>query len=72
MTISPATPMPFAHERYLGRPSCPQCGTTTFAAEASFYSNNGRVRHEWCCDVCDEAFETEVDLTVVVSSSDFR
>lgn len=72
MSFSPAVPMPFAHDRYLGRPSCPRCGTSTFAAEASFYSNSGRVRHAWCCDVCEQAFETEIDLTVLVPLPDFR
>jgi hypothetical protein len=24
--FSPALPMPYAHERYLGRPSCSKCG----------------------------------------------
>jgi hypothetical protein len=62
MPFSPAIPMPFAHERYLGRPSCPHCGEIAIASEATAYSDSGRVRHSWRCDGCDEPFDTEIAL----------
>lgn len=62
MPFSPAMPMPYAHERYLGRPSCPHCGEVAIAAEATAYARDGRARHSWRCDGCDHTFETEVEL----------
>jgi hypothetical protein len=62
MPFSPALPMPYAHERYLGRPSCPHCGEIAIAAEAMEYVRVGRVRYSWHCDGCMKAFDTTVDL----------
>lgn len=62
MTFFPAMPMPFAHERYLGRPSCPHCGEVAIAAEATAYADPGLARHSWQCDRCRRSFDTEVAL----------
>lgn len=61
MAYLPAAPMPFAHESYLGRPSCPRCGEVTIAAEATTVSDTGQAHHHWRCDACGHAFETMVD-----------
>jgi hypothetical protein len=58
----PAAPMKFAHERYLGAPSCPKCGALIAAAEASHYLGRGHIRNMWLCDDCDYDFFTDVKL----------
>ena len=60
MPLSPA--LPFAHERVLGRPSCPRCGQVLDVAEATEFFDPGRARYEWKCDACDLEFETVVRL----------
>jgi predicted RNA-binding Zn-ribbon protein involved in translation (DUF1610 family) len=62
MPFSPALPMPYAHERYLGRPSCPRCGEVAVATEASAYTQPGRIQHSWRCDGCGHRFDTAVSL----------
>jgi transcription elongation factor Elf1 len=62
MPFSPTLPMPYAHERYLGRPSCPKCGEVAVASEKSTYTEAGRIRHSWCCDACGHEFDTAVSL----------
>jgi RNase P subunit RPR2 len=58
-----AIPMRYVHERYLGRPSCPQCGELVMAPRASEYrSDDADIRHVWECDGCDYGFETRIDL----------
>jgi hypothetical protein len=57
-----AVPMSFAHDRYLGRPSCAKCGELIMAPEASEYMKGGRIRHRWSCDRCDYEFETLTTL----------
>jgi len=59
---TPAPPMRFAHERYLGTPSCPKCGVLVATAEASYYMGEGRIRHAWLCHDCDYGFVSEVKL----------
>jgi len=39
---------------------CAQCGNRLFIPEWSEYLDGGRVRHLWCCEACDYAFETTV------------
>ena len=38
-------PMSYAHERYLGRPSCPKCGEMMMAPSASEYRDGCGIRH---------------------------
>jgi hypothetical protein len=57
-------PMRYAHERYLGRPSCPKCGELLMAPEASEYLSGYDIRHRWQCDSCDFQFETLIDLDI--------
>ena len=40
MTLHTAVPMSYAHERYLGRPSCPKCGELIMAPDFSEYLKN--------------------------------
>ena len=60
MPLSPA--LPFAHERALGRPSCPHCGDVLDVAETTEFWAAGCVRHGWKCDNCEHEFETRVRL----------
>jgi|RhiMetdeSRZDD1v2_1073273.scaffolds.fasta_scaffold169039_3 rubredoxin len=62
MPFSPALPMPYEHERYLGRPSCPTCGEGAVVSEKSTYAETGRIRHSWHCDGCGHEFDTAVTL----------
>jgi hypothetical protein len=62
MTLHTAMPMPFAHERYLGRPSCPRCGRLCAVTEISKYEGNGQISHIWQCDGCDREFQTAVNV----------
>jgi transcriptional regulator NrdR family protein len=57
--------MEYAHEEYLGRPSCPKCGKLCAVPEASAYEEADRIRHRWMCDACESEFETAVRLSVV-------
>ena len=47
MTFSLTTPMKYAHERTLGRPSCPRCGVLILVSETSAYVSEDLVRHAW-------------------------
>jgi hypothetical protein len=62
VSLSINTPLRFAHERYLGPPSCPKCGIRITAAEASEYVGDGRICHLWLCDDCDYDFRTLVEI----------
>jgi hypothetical protein len=62
MTPHINVPMSYAHERYLGRPSCPKCGDLMMAPESSEYVKPEDVRHVWLCDGCDYPFETLITL----------
>jgi len=58
MTLHTAVPMSYAHERYLGRPSCPKCGELIMAPDFSEYlKNEASIRH-WSCDGCEYEFKT--------------
>ena len=61
MTLHPAMPMDYAHERYFGRPSCPRCGKLVIAPETSEYMNRGQIRSLWACDKCDHTFQTLIE-----------
>jgi hypothetical protein len=56
-------PMSFAHERYLGRPSCPKCGDLIMAPESSRYRKGGGICHTWLCGGCVYEFETLIEFT---------
>ena len=56
-------PLAFEFRRYLGGPSCPRCGDSLLAAEASQFISEGRVRHFWTCDSCGSQFHTAVAMT---------
>lgn len=60
MTFSPGMPMSYAHERYLGTPSCPKCGQLCIAPERSEYRNESRITHAWLCDECEFEFSTAI------------
>ena len=62
MTPHTAVPMSYAHERYLGRPSCPKCGELIMAPDFSEYlKNEASIRH-WSCDGCEYEFKTLIKL----------
>jgi hypothetical protein len=58
MALHVAMPMSYVHERYFGRPSCPQCGDLMMAPESSEFVSSYDVRHNWICDGCVYQFET--------------
>jgi len=59
MTHQTVAPMSFAHERYLGRPSCPKCGELIMAPNCSEYlKEEAIIRHIWSCDGCNYEFKT--------------
>jgi ribosomal protein S27AE len=60
MPFSPA--LPYAHDRVLGRPSCPRCGRPVVLAEATEFSALGQIRNAWRCDDCEHRFETAIRL----------
>jgi hypothetical protein len=63
MTLPVAVPMSYLHERYFGRPSCPNCGETMMASEHPEFSeclSGDEIRHFWACDRCDNQFDTVV------------
>ena len=62
VSFSLAVPMKYAHERNLGRPSCPRCGVLMIVPEASQYVSEHRVRHAWSCVDCRYDFHTLVEI----------
>ena len=62
MTFHVAVPMSYVHERYFGRPSCPQCGDLVMAPESSEFLRGYDIRHNWVCDECEYLFETLVSF----------
>jgi hypothetical protein len=70
MTIQALGPLPFEFRRYLERPSCPCCGDTLLAAEASALVARGHVRHSWSCDNCGHDFVTAVQLSLATTRPD--
>jgi transposase-like protein len=62
VTFSLTTPMKYAHERTLGRPSCPRCGVLILVSETSAYVSEDLVRHAWSCIDCGYDFHTLVKL----------
>ena len=62
MTFSLTMPMKYAHERTLGRPSCPKCGVLMVVPESSEYVSEDQIRHAWSCDDCSYDFDTLVRL----------
>jgi hypothetical protein len=63
MTLQVVVPMSHLHERYFGRPSCPNCGETMTASEHPEFSeclSGDEIRHFWACDGCDNRFDTVV------------
>jgi hypothetical protein len=63
-------PMSYAHERYLGRPSCPKCGEMMMAPSASEYWSGCGIRHAWVCDACDYGFETLICLDAAAAKAE--
>ncbi len=51
-------PMAYAHERYLGRPSCPKCGEMIMAPESTDHLIDRKIRNIWLCERCLLKFET--------------
>jgi hypothetical protein len=49
--------------RNLQRPTCPRCGDTLLAAEASELIARGHIRNSWSCDSCGHDFVTAVRLS---------
>lgn len=47
---------------FFPRPLCPRCGEAMFAAIATSYFGDGRIRHSWSCDACQHEFETAVEV----------
>jgi len=44
------------------RPTCPRCGDIMFAATATEYFGQGRIRHSWSCESCQHEFQTAVEM----------
>jgi hypothetical protein len=63
VTFSLKMPMNYAHDEYLGRPSCPKCGTLVVAPETSAYVSDNQIRHGWSCVDCDYDFRTIIELS---------
>jgi hypothetical protein len=79
MTLQVAVPMSYLHERYFGRPSCPNCGETMMASEHPEFSeclSGDEIRHFWACDRCDNQFDTlgqvQCSRCMTASESDAR
>ena len=64
MSIQPACQLSLAQNGFaaqdLSRPQCPRCGGTLFVAEQSAFNLKGRIRHQWSCDDCGNAFVTSI------------
>lgn len=58
----PATASGLALFPFFQRPSCPRCGDTMFAATATAYVGEGRIRHSWSCEACRHEFQTAVEM----------
>ncbi len=70
MTVHSAAPLAFEFRRYFSGPSCPRCGDSLLAAEASEFLSEGRVRHFWACDSCGQQFHTAVEFVTRPELSD--
>jgi transcription elongation factor Elf1 len=70
MAVHSVAPLAFEFRRYLGGPSCPRCGDSLLAAEASEFLSGGRVRHFWSCDSCGQAFHTAVEVAASRAAMD--
>ncbi|GIK82376.1 MAG: hypothetical protein KJZ73_12965 [Pseudorhodoplanes sp.] len=62
MRIDSATQTGVTVSNLLGRPHCPQCGETLFAATATEFLGRGRLVNTWSCDACDHVFQTMVKV----------
>ena len=62
MLFCPAMPMEYAHEEYLGRPSCPKCGKLCILPEATAHDGERVIEHVWVCDSCGNEFRTAVKI----------
>jgi hypothetical protein len=62
MPLHTATPAALAFGRYFVRPSCPACGDPLYAPESAEFLGEGRIRHQWTCDICTYEFQTCVEL----------
>jgi hypothetical protein len=63
VTLSLKMPMSYAHDEYLGRPSCPRCGVLILTPETSAYAGDNQIRHGWSCVDCDYDFRTIIELS---------
>jgi hypothetical protein len=63
VTFSLKMPMHYAHDEYLGRPSCPKYGALIVAPETSAYVNDNQIRYGWSCVDCDYDFRTIIELS---------
>lgn len=70
MSLQSPAPLAFEFRRYFSGPSCPRCGNSLVAAEASEFLAEGKVRHFWACDSCGEEFHTAVRLEPSPAFSD--
>jgi ribosomal protein S27AE len=57
---APASRSGLARFPFFQRPACPRCGDTMFAATATEYFGQGRIRHSWSCEACRHEFQTAV------------
>jgi transposase-like protein len=72
MTQQSIAPLAFEFRRYMGGPSCPHCGDSLLAADASQFISEGRVRHYWTCDACGSQFHTAVAMAAPQQPEDAR
>lgn len=46
----------------IGRPACPRCGDTLFAATATKFLGEGLIQNTWSCESCDHEFRSMVEV----------
>lgn len=62
MRIHSDVPSGVTVNQILGRPVCPSCGETMFAAVETHFLGRGRISNRWSCEACDHQFQTSLEL----------
>jgi hypothetical protein len=62
MRIHSDVPSGVTVTQILGRPVCPSCGETMYAAVETQFLGRGRISNRWSCEACDHQFQTSLEL----------